>query len=297
MEAAYGTTRSTNPKRSEISQNPRYFGGSIRDEWARPDRERGRLNGMIEANGLTKIFFDPKRGGEFRAVDSISFRCEPGRIFGLLGPNGAGKTTTLRILSTSLVPTAGQVFVGGIDVAVHPAQARQQLGFCTGTTGVYERLSPREMIEYFGRLYGMDEDSLAARAHELLDLFGLRPYEKTACGKLSAGNRQKVSLARTIVHDPPVLIFDEPTTSLDILVARTVMEFIADCRARGRTVILSTHIMSEVEKLCDDVAMLHHGKILLQGSVEQVLAEAGVNSIEDVFFEHIDRCETEPSSS
>ncbi|MDH3591120.1 MAG: ATP-binding cassette domain-containing protein [Planctomycetota bacterium] len=250
---------------------------------------------MIEAEGLTKIFHDPKRGGEFRAVDDVSFVCQPGRIFGLLGPNGAGKTTTLRILSTSLVPTAGRARIDGCDVSSEPAAARQRLGFCTGTTGVYERLSPREMIEYFGNLYGMKPDALAARVEELLALFGLNPYADTVCGRLSAGNRQKVSLARTIVHDPPVLIFDEPTTSLDILVARTVTEFVADCRDRGRTVILSTHIMSEVEKLCDDVAMLHHGRILLQGSVGDVLAQAGVDSIEDVFFEHIDRCETAPS--
>jgi sodium transport system ATP-binding protein len=239
---------------------------------------------VIEAKGLTKIFSDPKRGGEFRAVEEVSFTCQPGRIFGLLGPNGAGKTTTLRILATSLVPTAGSAAIDGIDVVKNPAGARARLGFCTGTTGIYERLTPREMIRYFGRLYGRRDDEVERRVEELLDLFALRPYADAACGRLSAGNRQKVSLARTIVHDPPVLVFDEPTTSLDVLVARTVTRFVAECKERGRTVILSTHIMSEVEKLCDDVAILHRGRILLQGPVAEVKARAGVTSIEDLFF-------------
>jgi sodium transport system ATP-binding protein len=244
---------------------------------------------VIEAKGLSKIFLDPKRGGEFPAVREVSFTCRPGRIFGLLGPNGAGKTTTLRILATSLVPTAGSATIDGIDVVKDPSGARARLGFCTGTTGIYERLTPREMIRYFGRLYRMPEADVERRAEVLLDLFALRPYADTACGRLSAGNRQKVSLARTIVHDPPVLVFDEPTTSLDVLVARTVTEFVAECRSRGRTVILSTHIMSEVEKLCDDVAILHEGRILLQGPVAEVKAKSGVDSIEDLFFSLVDR--------
>ncbi|MHC4549068.1 MAG: ABC transporter ATP-binding protein [Planctomycetota bacterium] len=251
---------------------------------------------MITAEGLTKIFFDANRGGDFRAVDAISFTCRPGRIFGLLGPNGAGKTTTLRILSTSLVPTAGRATVDGIDVVERPAAARERLGFCTGTTGIYERLTPREMIRYFGRLYGRDGDALERRVNELLDLFELRPCADTPSGRLSAGNRQKVSLARTIVHDPPVLVFDEPTTSLDVLVARTVMEFVAACKARGGTVILSTHIMAEVEKLCDDVAILHQGRILLQGPVDEVKTRTNADSIEDIFFSLIDRCEAAPSA-
>jgi len=251
---------------------------------------------VIVAEGLTKIFFDPKRGGEFRAVDGVSFTCRPGRIFGLLGPNGAGKTTTLRILATSLVPTAGRAEVDGIDVVRRPAEARAHLGFCTGATGIYERLTPREMIRYFGRLYGSPDEVVERRVEELVDLFDLRPYADTQCGRLSAGNRQKVSLARTIVHDPPVLVFDEPTTSLDVLVARTVTDFVAECRTRGRTVILSTHIMSEVEKLCDDVAILHRGSILLEGPVAEVKEQAGAESIEDLFFSLVDRCEAESSA-
>ena len=250
---------------------------------------------MIVAEGLTKIFHDPKRGGEFRAVDDVSFTCQPGRIFGLLGPNGAGKTTTLRMLSTTLVPTAGTARVGECDVVEEAARARRSLGFCTGTTGIYERLTPREMTRYFGRLYGIGEEALAARIEELFDLFDMHAFADTPNGRLSAGMRQKVSLARTIVHDPPVLIFDEPTVSLDVLVARTVTEFIAGCRERGRTVILSTHIMGEVEKLCQDVAILHKGRILEQGTVDEVKARAGTDSIEDLFFRLIDACDGETS--
>ncbi|MHC4939673.1 MAG: ABC transporter ATP-binding protein [Planctomycetota bacterium] len=244
---------------------------------------------MIKAEGLTKIFHDPKRGGEFRAVDDVSFECRPGRIFGLLGPNGAGKTTTLRILSTTLRPTHGRAMVDGIDVELDPDGARERLGFCTGTTGIYERLTPREMIRYFGELYGLE--NLDARTEELFDLLDMREFADTPNGKLSAGMRQKVSLARTIVHDPPVLVFDEPTTSLDILVARTVVEFIADCAAKGKTVILSTHIVAEMEKLCDDVAILHKGRILECGPVDEVKARAGTESIEELFFQRIDACE------
>jgi len=246
---------------------------------------------VIVAEGLTKIFFDPNRGGEFRAVDDVGFTCRPGRIFGLLGPNGAGKTTTLRLLSTTLVPTAGRAEIDGIDVVARPALARARLGFCTGTTGIYERLTPREMVAYFGRLYGMGEEELGARIGELIDLLDMREFADSPNGRLSAGQRQKVSLARTIVHDPPVLVFDEPTVSLDVLVARTVTDFIAACRERGRTVILSTHIMAEVEKLCDDVAILHRGRILEQGTVEEVKQRAGADSIEQIFFARIDACD------
>ncbi|MEM8884502.1 MAG: ATP-binding cassette domain-containing protein [Planctomycetota bacterium] len=246
---------------------------------------------MIEASGLTKIFHDPKRGGEFRAVDEVTFVCRPGRIFGLLGPNGAGKTTTLRILSTTLQPTHGQARIDGIDVVERPDQARARLGFCTGTTGIYERLTPREMIRYFGSLYGIEGVALEQRTEDLFDLLDMHEFADTPNGRLSAGMRQKVSLARTIVHDPPVLVFDEPTTSLDILVARTVVEFIAGCRDRGKTVILSTHIVAEMEKLCDDVAILHKGKLLEMGPVDEVKARAGTDSIEELFFQRIDACE------
>ncbi|MGH7162762.1 MAG: ATP-binding cassette domain-containing protein [Planctomycetota bacterium] len=250
---------------------------------------------MIVAQGLSKVFHDPRRGGLFHAVDHVSFTCRPGRIFGLLGPNGAGKTTTLRVLATTLVPSDGTATVEGHDVVREPERARASLGFCTGATGVYERLTPRETVTYFGRLYGMDGEALAARVAELVELLDMRSFVDTPNARLSSGMRQKVSLARTIVHDSPVLVFDEPTASLDVLVARAVAEFIAACRARGRTVLLSTHIMAEVEKLCDDVAILHRGKILDAGTLAEVKARRGRDSIEDVFFSLIDACAAETS--
>ncbi|MCZ6785626.1 MAG: ATP-binding cassette domain-containing protein [Planctomycetota bacterium] len=246
---------------------------------------------MIRAEGLTKIFQDPRGGGEFRAVNDVSFTCSPGRIFGLLGPNGAGKTTTLRLLSTTLVPTAGSASIAGHDVVREASEARRNLGFLTGTTGIYERLTPREMVLYFGRLYGLDDATIARRIDELFELLDMHGFADTPNGRLSAGMKQKVSLARTIVHDPPVLIFDEPTTSLDVLVARTVTDFISERRALGRTIILSTHIMSEAEKLCDDLAILHHGRILTQGTLDEVLARSSSNSIEELFFSLIDACD------
>lgn len=251
---------------------------------------------MIVAESLTKIFHGPKLGGEFRALDAVSFECRPGRVFGLLGPNGAGKTTTLRVLSTTLAPTSGRALVDGFDVVRQPAEVRRRLGFCTGTTGIYERLTPREMIRYFALLYGMEPDAADARVEALLDLFDMRAFADAPNGRLSAGTRQKVSLARTIVHDPPVLVFDEPTSSLDVLVARTVTDFIAGCRERGKTVILSTHVMAEAEKLCDDLAILHRGRLLAVGSVAEMKARAGRDSIEDLFFQLVGACEGAPSA-
>ena len=250
---------------------------------------------MIVAERLSKIFHDPRRGGELRAVDRVSFTAQPGRVFGLLGPNGAGKTTTLRILSTALVPTEGRAEVMGLDVAADPVGVRSKIGFLTGTTQIYERLTPREMIRYFGRLYGLGDDAVEQRIEELFDMLDMHSFGDTPNGRLSAGMKQKVSLARTIVHDPPVLIFDEPTTSLDVLVARTVVEFIAACRDRGRTVLLSTHIMGEAESLCDDLAIIHRGRILDQGPVAEVKARAHSDRIEDIFFSLIDACDEDAS--
>jgi sodium transport system ATP-binding protein len=238
---------------------------------------------MIEVEGLTKVYPDG-RGGGLLALSEASFRCQPGRIFGLLGPNGAGKTTTLRILSTVLRPTAGRALVRGHDVTKEPEAVRRSLGFLSGSTGVYERMTAREMIEYFGRLYDMDEDRLRQRVDELLDLLDAHSFAHRLCGQLSTGQRQKVSIARTIVHDPPVLIFDEPTSGLDILVARGLVEFIASLRDAGRTVIISTHIMSVAEKLCDDVAIINGGVIMAQGTLAELKERYECEHLEDVFF-------------
>jgi sodium transport system ATP-binding protein len=237
----------------------------------------------IEVRDLEKEFHDRSRG-VVRAVDRVTFSCHPGRIFGLLGPNGAGKTTTLRILSTAIRPTGGSGRLGGYDVVQDPERVRESIGFLSGATGLYERSTAREVLGFFGSLYGLAADTLERRIRELAGLFQMEPFLDRACGKLSAGQRQKVSIARTIVHDPPILILDEPTSSLDVLVAREVVLFIDAERKRGKTVLLSTHIMSEVDRLCDDVAIIHEGRLLASGTQEEVRAIGGGDSVEDTFF-------------
>lgn len=238
---------------------------------------------MIHVEQLTKKFADMRRG-PVAAVDGVSFDVHAGEIFGLLGPNGAGKTTCLRILSTVLRPTSGIAEVAGYDVAAHPAKVRSQIGFMSGNTGIYDRMTAWEMVEYFGRLYGMEEEPLQARLEELFETLQMNEIRDMLGSKMSTGNRQKVSIARTIVHDPPVMIFDEPTSGLDVLVARAVLDAIAALKDQGKCIIFSTHIMSEVEKLCDRVAVIHKGRILATGTVEELLERYDQPDIEEVFF-------------
>jgi sodium transport system ATP-binding protein len=237
----------------------------------------------IEVRDLTKVYRSPS-GEPFAAVDGVTFRAEAGRIFGLLGPNGAGKTTTLRILSTLIPPTSGSASIGGRGVVEEPAEVRRRIGFLTGSTGVYPRLTAREVVRYFGRLYGMPVGQVEARIDVLFDRLEIRSYQDKRCGDLSTGMRQKVSIARAIVHDPPVLILDEPTTGLDVLASRHLVEFIRDSRAAGKCVLFSTHIMSEAERLCDEIAILHRGRIVAQGTVEDLRRRTGKTMVEDVFL-------------
>jgi len=242
---------------------------------------------MIEARGLCKKFQDKKRGG-IRAVDNVSFTCRPGQIYGLLGANGAGKTTTLRMLATILEPTDGTALVQGVDVVESPEKARSILGFLSTATALYPRLTAQEMVEYFGRLNGMDEASLKKRVDELFDRLDMNDFRDRRCDKLSTGMKQKTSIARTLVHDPPVMIFDEPTNGLDIMTARSIVAFIRECRDRGKTVIFSTHIMSEVEKLCDVVGIIHSGKLLAEGSLPQLRSNYGTDDIEEIFVKVVE---------
>jgi sodium transport system ATP-binding protein len=238
---------------------------------------------MIEARQLTKIFRDKKRG-EIRAVDSVSFRCEPGQIFGLLGVNGAGKTTCLRILATILRPSSGTAIVNGHNVVDEPEKVRANIGFLSTATALYGRLTAREMVEYFGRLHGLSKEALRQRIESIFATLDMNEFRDRRCDKLSTGMKQKVSIARTLVHDPPVMIFDEPTHGLDVLISRTVVNFIRDCRARGKTVIFSTHVMREAEKLCDTIAFIHNGRIMAEGTLAQLRERAGAQDLEDVFI-------------
>ncbi|MBI4586559.1 MAG: ATP-binding cassette domain-containing protein [Planctomycetes bacterium] len=251
---------------------------------ASPPQDTAELRRLaISARKLTKAFPDRRRG-LVEAVKEVSFTCRYGEIFGLLGPNGAGKTTTLRMLATILQPTSGQASIAGWDVARQPLEVRRSIGYLSANTGLYQRLTARETLEYFGRLHGLPEETLAARVEEMLDLFDMRSFADVRCEKLSTGMRQKVSIARTMVHDPPVLILDEPTLGLDILIASTMIQFIRDCRERGKCIIFSTHIMSEVEKLCDRIGIIHNGKVRAIGTLEELRRQTGCQFLEDIFM-------------
>jgi sodium transport system ATP-binding protein len=242
---------------------------------------------MIEARQLTKVYKDRKRG-PIRAVNGVDFRCEPGRIFGLLGVNGAGKTTCLRLLATILRPTSGTAAVNGFDILTEPEKVRASIGFLSTATALYGRLTAFEVVEYFGRLHGMDDHALRARIDAIFLTLGMNEFRDRRCDKLSTGMKQKTSIARTLVHDPPVMIFDEPTLGLDVLTARTVLGFIRECGQRGKTVIFSTHVMSEAEKLCDSIAIIHGGRILAEGTLAQLRARAGLERLEDVFIKVVE---------
>lgn len=234
---------------------------------------------MIEVSGLTKRFYSPE---PVAAVDGVSFNCEAGRVFGLLGPNGAGKTTTLRMLSTLLAPDEGTARLAGFDVRTEPEAVRRSLGYLSTSTGLYGRLTAREMIEYFGRIQGVADPR--ARALELIARFGIGEFADQRCDRLSTGMKQKVSIARAIVHEPPILVFDEPTAGLDVIVAHALLSFIEEARDAGRCVLFSTHIMSEAERLCDRIAVIHKGRILASGTLADLRARTGEHYLERVFI-------------
>ena len=241
---------------------------------------------MIQARNLTKVFHDKKRG-EIRAVDDVSFTCRPGQIYGLLGANGAGKTTTLRLLATLLRPTSGSATVAGFDAAKEPERVRANVGFLATSTALYGRLTARETITYFARLNGLSDEAIAGRVARLADELGLHEFLDRRVEKFSTGMKQKTSIARTLVHDPAVLIFDEPTIGLDVMTARNIVRFVRDCRTRGKTVIYSTHVMSEVEKLCDVVGIIHHGRLVAEGTPAELRQRYGEQDMEEIFIQAI----------
>jgi sodium transport system ATP-binding protein len=237
---------------------------------------------VIVARDLTKIFKDKKRG-KIHAAKNVSFNCNPGEIYGLLGVNGAGKTTTLRILATMLKPTTGSAEIAGFDIVAEPEKVRAHIGFLSTATALYGRLTAREFIEYFARLNGICEPDLSARVDGIIQKLNITEFQHARCDKLSTGMKQRVSIARSVVHDPPVMIFDEPTHGLDVLSSRDIVDFIRECRAKGKTVIFSSHVMSEVEKLCDRIGIIHNGQLLHEGTLSELRAQSGVNDLEEIF--------------
>jgi sodium transport system ATP-binding protein len=233
---------------------------------------------LIRAEALVKEF------GGARVVDGLSFQVRAGEIYGLIGPNGAGKTTTFRILAGLIAPSGGHAFVDGVDVAAEPARAKGRLGFSTGTAALYARLTAREQLEYFGRLHGLDEARLAARIDEVAAAVDLTRLLGRRCEKLSTGERQRVALARALVHDPPVLVLDEPTAGLDVLASRFVRDVVVRARDAGKAVLFSTHYLAEAELLCDRVGLLHRGRLVGEGRPDELRAAAGASTLEETFL-------------
>jgi len=247
---------------------------------------------VIEVYQLSKYYSDLRRG-RLVALDRISFRAAPGQIFGLLGPNGAGKTTALRILSTLLEPSGGTAKVNGYDVVAHSSRVRRLIGFVSANTAVYDRMTAWETVEYFGRLHGIDSARLRERMEELFERLQMNDIRDLLGAKMSSGMKQKVSIARALVHDPPVLIFDEATVGLDVLVARALLNTVMELRGQGKCILFSTHIMREAEKLCDRIAILHRGHILAEGALEELRDRHEQDDLEELFFHLICRHDAE----
>lgn len=248
---------------------------------------------MISVENLSKSFLDYRRGW-VAAVGGVSFSCRPGEIFGLLGPNGAGKTTTLRMLSTVLRPTGGRALVAGHNVVTEPEQVRANIGYMSASTGIYDRMTAWELVEHFGRLYGLTSERLKERMESIFDWLQMNDFRDVLGARMSTGMKQKVSIARTVVHDPPVLIFDEPTSGLDVLVARALLLKIAELRDQGKTILFSTHAMHEVEKLCSRVAVIHKGRVQAEGAPKDLLELYEQPDLEELFFFLVDRADRLP---
>ena len=238
---------------------------------------------MIVADNLVKVFPAPD-GGEKRAVDGLSFQVGPGRIYGLLGPNGAGKTTTLRLLSGLMAPTSGRAILAGHDVAADPRMVKAVIGFLTANTGLYQRLSSRELLRYFARLHGMDREAVNARVEHLIGWLDMGEFADLRGGALSTGQKQRTNIARALVGDPPILIMDEPTLGLDVLSNRVILDFIVRERAEGKTIILSTHYLDEAESMCDAIGLLHQGRLVAEGTLAELRDSSGEQRLSSIFL-------------
>ena len=251
---------------------------------------------MIQVSELRKEFKLNKRQRQelqtkertTTAVNNISFKCQPGRVFSLLGPNGAGKTTTLRMLATIFSPTKGEITICNLNTKKNAAEIRNKIGFLTGSTGLYSRLTPHELIQYFAALYKVPKDVFNKRAENLYSLLDMHDFKHKRIGKLSTGMKQKVSICRTMIHDPDVVIFDEPTSGLDVITAENIIALIRDCKSQGKTVIFSSHIMSEVDLLCDDIAIIHKGSLLFNDTMDSFRKQMTSKSLTAEFIQIIE---------
>lgn len=239
---------------------------------------------MIRIEGLTKVFPNPD-GSEKTAVDRVSFQVEPGEIYGLLGPNGAGKTTTLRMISGLLRPSAGRVFLNGDDVTDEPETVKHRIGYLTSNTGLYARLTPREMLEYFATLYGLSKPRAKSRIAELVEWLGMDDFLALRCGALSTGQKQRTNIARALIANPTILIMDEPTLGLDVLSNRLILEMIRTQAEAGKAVLLSTHALDEIETLCRRMGLIHNGRLIAEGDLDALRERTSRQRLSDVFLE------------
>jgi sodium transport system ATP-binding protein len=239
---------------------------------------------MIQVQGLSKTFSDPKRGTRL-AVDDVSFEVRAGEVFGLLGPNGAGKTTTLRMLATLLKPTGGTATLNGFEITRDPEKVREQIGFLSGDMGLYLRLTPLEILDFFGKLYSMDDARRASRIQFMIKMLDMQSFAGVRTDKLSTGMKQKTAIARTMLHDPPVLILDEPTSGLDVPTARTIETAIVDAKKAGKCVLFSTHVMEEAEYLCDRIGVISDGKMKMTGTMDELRAATGKQRLREIFLD------------
>jgi len=236
---------------------------------------------MIEIDGISKSF------GAVRALDRVGFTAKDGRITGLLGPNGAGKSTCLRILSTVLEAETGTARVGGIDLKTSPLEARRVLGVLPHSSGLYQQLTGRENIEYYGRLHGLGEEMLAARVDALIERLDLGAIANRKAKGFSQGERTKIALARALVHDPQHLLLDEPTSGLDVMATRHLRDWLRELRGQGRCVLLSSHVMQEVEALVDELVIIAAGRVTLTGSPSELAQRFPGHSLEEIFVEAV----------
>ncbi|MDY6796586.1 MAG: ATP-binding cassette domain-containing protein [Actinomycetota bacterium] len=236
----------------------------------------------VVVEGLTRRF------GDYPAVRDIHFEVLRGEIFGLLGPNGAGKTTTIRMLATVLTPDSGTARINGCDIRERKQEVRAALGVLTTFVGLYERLTARENLEYFARLYGLRGRDLESSVDNILAVLEAEDFQHKKASELSTGMRQKIALARSVVHDPPVIILDEPTLGLDVLASETVRGYMAGARRRGRTLILSTHDMHMAQELCERAAILHRGEILAVDAPGSIISDQGAADLEKAFIKLVE---------
>jgi len=242
---------------------------------------------QVEVRDLVKVF-PTVDGREKLAVGGIGFQVNAGEIYGLLGPNGAGKTTTLRILAGLMRPTSGQVFINGNDVCLDPFSAKKCIGFLTANAGLYQRLSPRELLPFFGLLNGMEMPVIEDRVKKLIEWLDMGEFADTRCGALSTGQKQRTHIARALIADPPILILDEPTLGLDVLTNRIILDFVKQERQLGKAILLSTHYLDEAERICDRIGLLHQGRLIAEGDMPTLRALSGCQRLTDIFLRLVD---------